>query len=155
MRTAISLLEDGLGGNKFISVGKGDIQSYVRLASLIKTNHTRLEEALQLCQTALTRLPDDFRATREMGHVLLHMRRLDEARVSLQRAVELHPAEPNAHFLLGVTLSDMGDLGRAKASIKRAMDLAADEGARQHYMSHLRTILQTNDSHKHSNYKAH
>lgn len=142
LTTAVELVEDGLRGNRFITVTKKDIQAYVRLANLIKTNYTRLHEALRLCQTALKKIPDDFRATREMGHVLFHMQRLEEARAYLQQAIQLQPSEPNAHYLLGATLGDMGDLGGAEVSIRHAMSLVKDAGSRLAYMVHLGAVLQ-------------
>ena len=142
LRHAIKLVEEGVNGNRYITVAIKDIQAYVRLASLIKTNNTRLQEALQLCQTALEKIPDDFRATRETGHVLLHMMRYKEATLYLKRALELNPSEPNANFLLGVTQGEMGHLDQAESSIRRAQSLTSDIHSINTYENHLQTVLQ-------------
>lgn len=118
-----------------------DIYAYIRLASIIKTNHTRLPEALQLCHAALEKLPNDFRTVRETGHVLLNMGKYEEARLYLQRAIELNPSEPNTIFLLGITESELGDLDAAEGLVRRAMGLVSQANA-QLYASHLRHILQ-------------
>ena len=141
LRRAIELLEAGVNGSRFITVSKKDIQAYVKLASLIKTNHTRMEEALQLCQTALAKVPDDFRATREMGQILLMTRKSEEAKTYLERAIQLSPSEPNAHYLLGMTHAELGDLARADASIRRALALVSDRASQLAYMVHLGVVL--------------
>ena len=139
---AVKLVEEGLNGNRYITVAIKDIQAYVRLAGLIKTNHTRHREALQLCQSALDKIPNDFRATREMGHVLLHMMRYKEARAYFERALELNPSEPNANFLLGLTLGELGHLDQAESSIRRALRLTSDVQSRNMYETRLQTVLQ-------------
>jgi Flp pilus assembly protein TadD len=117
-----------------------DILAYIRLSSLIKTNHTRLPEALRLCKTAIERLPDDFRVLRETGHVLLHMGKPTEAKVYLQKALELKPSEPNVNYLLGVTEGELGNLDVAERSIRRAMSLGPGSNV-QVYATELANIL--------------
>ena len=142
LTNAVGLVEDGLKGNKYITVTIKDIQAYVRLASLIKTNYTRLHEALGLCRSALEKVPNDFRATRETGHVLLHMMKFEDARMYFEQALGLNPSDPNANFLLGVTFGELGRLDQAESSIRHALRLTSDAGSRNMYENHLRTVLQ-------------
>ena len=137
---AIGLLEEGLNGSRLISIAVKDIQAYVRLANLIKTNQSRLEEAHELCQRALSRSPDNFRATRETGHILLYMGKAQEAKTYLERAVELNPSEPNAHYLLSVAYTELDDLSQAESSLRRALVLVGS--AEISYMIHLCFVLQ-------------
>jgi predicted Zn-dependent protease len=139
---AVELVEAGLrGANRAISVSPRDISAYVRLASLIKTNQTRLPEALRLCRAALEKTPEDFRALRETGHVLLNMGRVTEAKVYLQRAIELNPSEPNVNFLLGVVEGELGNVIVAERNIRNAMSLGGEANART-YAGHLGHVLQ-------------
>ena len=81
LKRAIELVEEQLASSD-PHISQRDILAYVRLSNLIKTNHTRLPEALRLCRKAIDKLPGDFRVLRETGHVLLHMEKHTEAKVS-------------------------------------------------------------------------
>ena len=137
--TAVSLVEERMNGNTHITVSKKDLQVYVKLASVLKSNYTRLPEALQFCHRAAEWLPFDFRAIRETGHVLLHMGKFPEAKMYLEHALEINPTEPNVNFLLGVALGELGDLDRAEVSIRRAMRLGS--GNKLTYIPQLAIIL--------------
>ena len=138
LKRAVYLVEEKLNNTQHIS--QRDVVAYVRLANLIKTNQTRLPEALHLCRTVLEKVPDYFRGLREAGHVLLHMGRLAEARDYLQQALELQPSEPNVNFLLGVAEGELGNLNAAERSIEKAMGLSSESNARM-YASELSSIL--------------
>ena len=112
----------------------------MRLSSLIKTNHSRLPEALQLCKAALQRDPGEFRVLRETGHVLIHMGKYTEAKVYLQRALEINPSEPNVNYLLGVAEGELGNMDAAERDIRRAMRLSSESNA-QVYATELANIL--------------
>ena len=121
-------------------VPESNLLAYLRLAALIKTNHTHWSEALELCQSVLEKVPDNFRALREAGYILLQMQRLEEARVYLRQAFELQPAEPNVNFLLGLTEGELGNLKAAEWNIGRAMSLGSESNARV-YATELAAIL--------------
>ena len=138
---AIGLVEVGLEGHQHVTISRSDIQAYVKLASIVKMNQTRLLEALKLCQLALERIPEDSRVLRETGHVLLHMGQIEEAKLYLLQATEAGPTEPNARFLLGVAEGELGNLDDAERSIRHSLTLSSGTNS-QIYASHLDTILQ-------------
>ena len=142
MKTAVDLVEKGLSGNRYITVARKDIAAYVRLASLIKANSSRLEEAHQLCQTALSKVPDDFKATRQLGDVLLRMKRISEARTQLEKAIQLNPSEPTAYYLLGLVFLEMDDLTRAEANIRRSLALGGGGSSYTAFIVHLASVLE-------------
>ena len=142
LNKAIGLIEKGLGGNRYITVAKKDIAAYVRLAGLIKANSSRLEEAHQLCQAALSKVPDDFKATRQLGDVLLRMNRFSEARTQLEKAIQLNPAEPNGYYMLGLVFLEMDDLARAEANIRRSLALGGGGSSYPAFIVHLASVLE-------------
>ena len=129
-------------GNRYISVGKKDITAYARMASLLKANSSRLHEAYHHCQTALNLVPDHFLTTRELGDILLRLKRYKEAEVELEKAVRLNPSHFSAHWLLGVTLMQTGQLLKAESSLRKALVLGQGRDSYASIVLHYGIVLE-------------
>ena len=139
---AIDLLQRGMRGNRFISVGKKDVTAYARMASLLKVNSSRLHEAYDHCHAALKLVPDHFMATRELGDVLLRMKRYEEAEVELERAVRLDSSRYSAHWLLGVAYMQTRQLVKAESSLRKALVLGQGRESYASIVLHYGIVLE-------------
>ncbi|MDD3761406.1 MAG: tetratricopeptide repeat protein [Acidithiobacillus sp.] len=81
------------------------------------------EQALELVEKAMERLPDQSYYHNTRGRIFLAMGRGAEAVADLERAVALEPQNAEAHFNLAETLMARGRLAEAEAAYRRALTL--------------------------------
>jgi tetratricopeptide (TPR) repeat protein len=91
------------------------------LAWLLAEKGERLDEALQLAQTAKSQLPDVAEINDTLGYVY-HKKGMSSMAVPpLREAAEKDPANGIYHYHLGLALAASGDKPGAASSFKRAL----------------------------------
>ena len=86
----------------------------------------RVNEAVQLLETATRANPQSFEARNFLGVALAQAGRAGEAIGHLQEAVKLNPANAQAHYNLGVAQMTSGDNTGAQGAFTRALQLDAN-----------------------------
>ncbi|KAG8188777.1 hypothetical protein JTE90_009173 [Oedothorax gibbosus] len=117
---------EGKGKSEEVRVGPNHLQLFLNLASLISQNDSRLEEADQLYQEALTLRSDFTNAYLNRGDVLLKMNRSKEAEAMYHRALEFDDGNPDLQYNLGVVLMDQGRNREALERFNKALDIEPD-----------------------------
>ena len=98
------------------------------LAWLYAEEGERLDEALQLAQSAKSRLPESAEVNDTLGWVYVKKGLPTLAVASLKQSVAANPSNPDFHFHLGVALAGAGDAANAKRSFEHALTLGPSTG---------------------------
>jgi Flp pilus assembly protein TadD len=100
------------------------------LAWIYAEQNTNLELALQLAETAKSRMPADPRVDDTLGWVYYKKGLYDLAIASFKRVVAAEPEDPSYHYHLGLAYAKKADKANARASLEKALSLKPDfEGA--------------------------
>jgi tetratricopeptide (TPR) repeat protein len=97
-----------------------------------------LDVALQLAQTAYSKLPDNADVGDTLGFVYYKKGLYPQAVTLLKASVEKEPARPLFHYHLGLALSKSGDSAGAVKHLSKALDLPNFSEA-----AHARAVLAT------------
>lgn len=84
-------------------------------------------EAMSLCDSALTYLPDEIELLSLVGSVFLRYNRFDRAEETLQHAVHVEPENVNHLVNLGFVYHDRGLWDEAEEVYRKAYDIAPDD----------------------------
>ena len=106
---------------KTFRVAPSHINVYYNLANLVKMDSTRLQEAFDLYQTAISMKPDFVEAHLNKGDLLLKMNRTTDAKASFEKAVYYNPDYASAHYNLGQTYIQLGERREAEKCYKKAL----------------------------------
>ena len=98
--------------------------------TVARNNDYRSDEAIW--RDAVTKRPNNVRATVNLGTALAHAGRMDEALPSYRRALALEPDNADVHFNIGVTLADHGDKAEALTHLREAVRIVP-HSAEAHY----------------------
>src|SRR5206468_6451989 len=102
------------------------------LAWLYVASDRKLDEALQLAQTAQQQLSDEPNVNDTLGWIYYQKKMLAQAVPHLESSVQKSPNDPTHHFHLGMAYVQTGAWDKARESLKRAFALKADfEGAEE------------------------
>jgi tetratricopeptide (TPR) repeat protein len=100
------------------------------LAWIYVASNRKLDEALQLAQTAQQQLPDEPNVNDTLGWIYYHKKMATQAVSHLESSVQKAPNDPTHHFHLGMAYVQTGNWDKARESLKRAFALKPDfEGA--------------------------
>jgi tetratricopeptide (TPR) repeat protein len=100
------------------------------LAWIYAASNRKLDEALQLAQTAQQQLPDEPNVNDTLGWIYYQKKMAPQAISHLENSVEKSPNDPTHHFHLGMAYVQTGAWDKARESLKRAFALKPDfEGA--------------------------
>lgn len=81
----------------------------------------KLDEALQLAQTANQVLPDEPHINDTLGWIYCRKNLGSVAIPYLERSIKVDPTDPAVHYHLGVAYMQAGDPGRARKSLETAL----------------------------------
>lgn len=102
------------------------------LAWIYVASNRKLDEALQLAQTAQQQLPDEPNVNDTLGWIYYQKKMAAQAVPHLESSVRKSPNDPSHHFHLGMAYVQMGDWQKARESLKKAFALKPDfEGAEE------------------------
>jgi len=102
------------------------------LAWLYVASNRKLDEALQLAQTAQQQLPDEPNVNDTLGWIYYQKKMAAQAVPHLESSVQKAPNDPTHHFHLGMAYVQTGAWDKARESLKRAFALKADfEGSEE------------------------
>jgi tetratricopeptide (TPR) repeat protein len=96
------------------------------LAWIYSESGGNLDVALQLAQTAHSKLPDTHEVSDTLGFIYYKKNLLPQAVQTLKAAVEKDPTNPSYHYHLGLALAKAGDAPGAAEHLKRALSLKAN-----------------------------
>jgi tetratricopeptide (TPR) repeat protein len=102
------------------------------LAWIYVASNRKLDEALQLAQTAQQQLPDEPNVNDTLGWIYYQKKMVTQALPHLESSVLKAPNDPSHHFHLGMAYVQTGDWQKARESLKKAFALKPDfEGAEE------------------------
>ena len=102
------------------------------LAWIYVASNRKLDEALQLAQTAQQLLPDEPNVNDTLGWIYYQKKMVTQAVPHLESSVQKAPNDPSHHFHLGMAYVQTGDWQKARESLKKAFALKPDfEGAEE------------------------
>jgi len=87
----------------------------------------KLDEALEMIQTAVAENPDSGYITDSLGWIFYRLGRFDEAVAPMERAVELLPVDPIVNDHLGDVYYKVGRTREAEFQWKRALSFEPEE----------------------------
>jgi tetratricopeptide (TPR) repeat protein len=96
------------------------------LAWIYVASNRKLDEALQLAQTAQQQLPDEPNVNDTLGWIYYQKKMARQAISHLENSVEKSPNDPTHHFHLGMAYLETGAWDKARQSLKRAFALKPD-----------------------------
>jgi tetratricopeptide (TPR) repeat protein len=96
------------------------------LAWIYVASNRKLDEALQLAQTAQQQLPDEPNVNDTLGWIYYQKKMAPQAITHLEHSVEKSPNDPTHHFHLGMAYVQTGAWDKARQSLKRAFALQPD-----------------------------
>jgi tetratricopeptide (TPR) repeat protein len=91
------------------------------LAWMLMESNRNLDQALQLAQTAIRKLPEDPHVNDTIGWIYYRKSMFSPAIRHLEASVARDPANPVAQYHLGMALYQNGDLEKAKKALERAL----------------------------------
>jgi Flp pilus assembly protein TadD len=112
------------------------------LAWIYSESGRNLDIALQLAQTAHSKLPEAPEVADTLGFLYYKKNLLPQAIQSLRAAVEKDPTQPGYHYHLGLALAKSGDAAGAKGHLTTALSLKRDFAG----SADARNVLQTLDT---------
>ena len=118
-RKAVDMMPSG----RSFRVAPNYISVYYNLANLIRSDSSRMLEAYELYQKALSMKPDFVEAHMNKGDLLLRMNKSSDARLSFEKALQYNPSYTDAHYNLATALMQLGERKEAEKSYKRALSL--------------------------------
>jgi Tfp pilus assembly protein PilF len=102
------------------------------LAWLYVSSNKKLDEALQLAQTAMQQLPDEPNIRDTIGWIYYRKNMAAQAIPHLERSIRISPYEPLFRYHLGMALVQTGDWNKAREELHRAFSLRPTfEGAEE------------------------
>lgn len=114
-------------------------ESYYLLISVISSNQSRFEEALGMCDEAISIHPHHAKLYAVKGGILLKMNRTTEALSVLEEAVRINSGIASVHYNLGMAHMRLGNQARAERAFRDVLLIDHDS---THAMFHLATVLQ-------------
>ena len=93
------------------------------LAWLYVSSNRKLDEALQLSQTALRQLPDEPNVHDTLGWIYYRKNMAASAIPHLESSIRTLPNDPTFRYHLGMALVQTGDWNKAREQLKRAFSL--------------------------------
>jgi Flp pilus assembly protein TadD len=96
------------------------------LAWIYVASNRKLDEALQLAQTAQQLLPDEPNVNDTLGWIYYQKKMAAQAVTYLEIAAKRSPNEPSHQFHLGMAYVQTGDWVRARQALKQAFTLKPD-----------------------------
>jgi tetratricopeptide (TPR) repeat protein len=106
-----------------------DSQSAVaanNLAWLYVSSNRNLDKALQLAQTAQSKLVDEPNVNDTLGWIYYRKNMTAEAIRHLEMSAQKLPNEPSTHYHLGMAYYQAGELDKAKKELQRSLAMKAD-----------------------------
>ena len=131
---AVKLMPKG----KTFRIAPSHINVYYNLANLVRHDPSRLSEAYDLYQTALSMKPDFVEAHMNKGDLLLKLNRTQDARASFEKALQFNPQYTDAHYNLGTAHLLLGDKVMAEKCYRQALLL---DGGHVHALLSLSGVL--------------
>jgi tetratricopeptide (TPR) repeat protein len=98
------------------------------LAWLYVESNRKLDEALQLAQTAQQQLPNEPNVNDTLGWIYYRKNLASQALTFLETAARISPNEPSHQLHLGLAYTQTGDWVKARAALNRALALKPDLG---------------------------
>lgn len=108
-----------------MQIGNQHLEIHYDLATLIKRDPERLEEALALYDKSLRVRPDHLEAFLYRGEVLMRLNRSAEAIQSFEMAVNKHPESADAYYNLAAALRKNGRKTEAEKMYRKAHSLSS------------------------------
>ena len=96
------------------------------LAWIYVSSNRKLDEALQLAQTAQQQLPEEPNVSDTLGWIYYQKKMVPQAIPHLEHSVQKSPNDPTYHFHLGMAYVQTGAWEKARQSLKRAFALKPD-----------------------------
>jgi tetratricopeptide (TPR) repeat protein len=96
------------------------------LAWIYVSGNRNLDEALQLAQTAVRRLPDEPHVNDTLGWIYYRKNMASEAVRYLEASVKSDPNDPATHYHLGMAYVGAGDLTKGRESLRQALAMKGD-----------------------------
>lgn len=96
------------------------------LAWIYVASNRKLDEALQLAQTAQQQLPDEPNVNDTLGWIYYQKKMVAQALPHLESSVKKAPNDASHHFHLGMAYVQSGAWDKARESLKRAIALKPD-----------------------------
>jgi putative PEP-CTERM system TPR-repeat lipoprotein len=100
------------------------------LAWIYVASNRKLDEALQLAQTAQQQVPDEPHINDTLGWIYYRKNLIAQAVRHLESSVQKDGNDPTTHYHLGMAYEQAGDLDKAKKELQRALAMNSHfEGA--------------------------
>jgi predicted Zn-dependent protease len=91
------------------------------LAWMLMESNRNLDQAMQLAQTAVRKLPEDPHVNDTLGWIYYRKSMFPSAIRHLESSVARDPANPVAQYHLGMALYQNGDVEKARKALQRAL----------------------------------
>lgn len=100
------------------------IETYRALARTIAKKESRVPEALEVINTALSMQADNVELNAQKVSYLLRMNRTKEAKLTAEKAISLHPNDANLLYYIGVAYMDNSYKIEAENFFKTALSVS-------------------------------
>ena len=133
------------GFRQAIAVGSNDTtdnkqgEAYYHLVDIMASNPQRREEALEVCQAALSFADSFSNLYITYSSLLVQLNRTYEALAATEMAAKKNPSSSVAHYNQGLTHMKLNQLAQAEASFRTALALKQDS---MQVMYNLASVLQ-------------
>ena len=114
------------------------VETYQSLAYVISMNQSRMSEALNVLEVALTMKPGLLELLNMKGYLLHMMDRPSESVATLQHALKTSPNNRDSLYHLGMAYSKLGEIEKAEVLFRRVLQLDSTNGRT---MLHLGLLL--------------
>lgn len=114
------------------------VETYQSLAYVISMNQSRMSEALNVLEVALTMKPGLLELLNMKGYILHMMDRPSESVATLQHALKTSPNNRDSLYHLGMAYSKLGEIEKAEVLFRRVLQLDSTNGRT---MLHLGLLL--------------
>ena len=112
--------------------------SYSLLIDVVSKQEDRMEDALELCETAITIYPFTAKFHAAKSFILLKLNRTLESITASREAVRRDPSLPNGHYNLGMGYMKLGDKHKAEKAFR---DMLVCDPNSTHGWLHLGVVL--------------
>jgi len=104
-----------------LAADSGSRRARIGLALVLADAGSKLDEALQSAQAALTRMPSDLLARDALAYVYLKQKRTDVALTSFRGVTSQNPNVPLFRYHYGLALAESGETAKARAEFEAAL----------------------------------
>lgn len=113
------------------------IETYQALARTIAKNESRLKEALEVVNLALSMQPEAIESNKQKVDLLLRMNKTKEAKLAADKAISLNHNDQNTPFLIGLTYMENECREEAENYFRMTLSLDISHGMAMLYTGKL------------------